>query len=97
MMTSAISRPERSPSVIERRPVFGVAFVPSAPMNDATLRTPRLLAHDVRDLLLELHHLRERDVRGRLRHGRDEAGVLVREEAFGTHTARKPVNTTWRW
>ena len=80
MIASAVPRFLRSPSVIERRPVFGVWFVPSAPMKDATLATPRSLRTTSATARLQVHHSRERHVGGRLRHGDDEARVFLREK-----------------
>ena len=69
-------------SVIERRPLLVVGFVPSEPMNEATFCTsgsPRMTsASDA----LQLHHLRERDVRRRLRHAEQRPRVLLRKEAL---------------
>ena len=69
-------------SVIERRPLLSVGFVPSAPMNDATVATSGSCADDVGDRLLALDHGGERDVGRRLGDAEEQARVLLREEAL---------------
>ena len=68
------------------RPLFGVVFVPSTPMNDDRLSTSGILQNDLRQRLLPLRHGVKRHGSGASRYAQNHAGVLDREEPFGTMT-----------
>ena len=70
---------------------------PPAPIDHGDVGDRRVRQHDLAELLLEAHHLGERDVLRRLRDAGDEAGVLLREEALGDDDEQiRPIAPAWR-
>ena len=76
-------RSSRGFSVMNMRPLFCAALPTPAPSAIADGRDVRVGLDDRAELLLQLHHLGERDVLRRVGGAEQDAGVLLREEALG--------------
>ncbi len=89
MISSALAfRSSRGLSEMDSRPLFGVALVPSAPMNEATETTSGSERTTSASAIWRVRHAFEGDIGGGLGHPDEEAGVLLREEALGDDHAR---------
>ena len=83
MTSSAVaSRSPRGFRVMNMRPLLTVDAPMPPPMKEANRGHRRVVQDDLRHLLLQLLHGDEGDILGGVGSAHDDAGVLLREEAF---------------
>ena len=76
------------------RPLFGVVFVPSTPINDDKLSTSLSFRITFASCLLTLRHGIEGNTIRRLRNPQNHARILHREKSLGHNHVKNSVRTS---